>query len=184
MDFKKYDIANMQQLMNFFQNNMKYGFTHKNRIYLEEGADFSSQMDKYYKLRIGEDFIKSGYGVCWDFCEFERSFCEQMNITHECYFFLSFLKGSECGPTHTFLIFEQNNKWYWFEYAWKQYRGIWEYPNKLETLNDILNKFCKYNDISYEKVEVYKTKKVKDRLNASEFIEHCLSGKKIDLKSQ
>ena len=180
MDFEKYGITDLPRLLNFFMKNMKYGFTYGGKVFLE-GKDFEKSFDKLYRLRTGEKFIQNGYGVCWDFCEFERLFCSSKNIPHECYFFLSFFNRAEGGPTHTFLIFEQDNKWYWFEYAWGAYRGIWEYSSKEEALKDIMIKFCNYNNRPYQKVEAYKTSKAKSGLNSFEFVEHCLKGEKAEI---
>lgn len=135
-------------------------------------------MFQHYQLKTGEDLVKSGYGVCWDFCELEREFCEQKQIPHESYFFLPFLEQNKGGATHTFLLFEQNKKWYWFEYAWQAYRGIWEYSTKEEAFNDIMSKLCQNN--AYEKIDVYKTTKAKAGMNALEFVEYCLRGEKVD----
>lgn len=178
MDFKNYNIANSEQLMKFLESNMNYGFIDGDKAYLEN-PDFGKQMAQYYQLKTGEDLVKAGYGVCWDFCEFEREFCEQMKIPHECYFLLPFFNSNEGGPTHTFLLLEQDKKWCWFEYAWQTHRGIWEYPTKEAALKDIMAKFCQTNERPYAKVDVYKTAKAKPGLNFFEFIDHCLNGQKI-----
>lgn len=181
MDFAKHNITNVGQLMNFMQDKMKYGFTDGDKVYTE-GPEFGQQMAQHYQLKTGEDLVKSGYGVCWDFCELEREFCEQKQIPHECYFFLPFLNHNEGGATHTFLLFEQNEKWHWFESAWQAYRGIWEYATKEEALNDIMNKLCQNNERPYEKIDLYKTAKAKAGSNFFEYIEHCLRGEKVDTK--
>ncbi len=175
-------IKNPQELLDFFEKNMKYGFTCGDKVFVDTEPDFQKNMDKLYKLRVGEDFIKSGYGVCWDFCEFERLYFEKKKIPHECYFYLSFYAHNQGGPTHTFLLFNQNKKWFWFEFSWLKYRGIWEYASKEDALKDILEKFIDFFDRNFEKVEVYKTTKAKAGLNTFEFVEHCLAGEEINLK--
>ena len=183
MKFEDIKIKTPNELMDFLNKNIKYGFTYENKVFLE-GEDFGKQMDELYRLRTGEDLIKSGYGVCWDFCEFEREFFEEMKIPHETYFFLSFLSRSEGGPTHTFLLYSQDEKWFWFEYSWQAFRGIWKYDSKEDALADIMNKFCKYNNRPYHHVEVYKTDKAKAGLNTFEFVDHCMSGEKILIKNK
>lgn len=68
MDFNKYKIKTPKQLMEFLNKNLKYGFTYRNKIYTEDNPNFNDNMNKFYKVRLKKDFIKSGYGVCWDFC--------------------------------------------------------------------------------------------------------------------
>lgn len=106
------------------------------------------------------------------------------NIEHECYFIESYINRAEGGPTHTFALYQQNDKWYWFEYAWLFYRGIWEYNSKEEALKDVLLKFEKFFDRKLLNIKVYKTDKVTKRLNSFEFVEHCLKGQKIKIDSK
>ena len=179
MNFKEKGITTPQQLMKFLEKNMKYGFTYRGKVFTDDNADFQENMNKFYKIRLGEDFVKSGYGVCWDFCEFERDFFEEFKISHECYFIYSFINKNEGGPTHTFALYNQNNKWFWFEYSWQNSRGIWEYNSKEEAILDIKKKFFEnfYGEI--EKVEFYKFEKVNKRLNVFEFVDFCMNGKKL-----
>ncbi len=173
------DIKTPKQLMKYLSANFKYGFTHKNKIFTEDTPDFQDKMDQLYKLRTGKNFIKSGYGVCWDFCEFERDFFKQNNIYHECYFIFSFKNRKDGGPTHSFTIYNKNNKWFWFEYSWFTFRGIWEYNTKEEALNDIKTKFLQNNNV--KSLEMYKINKAKAGLNTFTYIEHCLNGEKIEI---
>ena len=179
--FDKYNIKTPQELMKFFEDNMKYGFTYKGKVYTDLESDFQKNMDRFYKIRLGQDFINSGYGVCWDFCELERLFFSSFNIEHKCYFIESYVNRAEGGPTHTFAIYKQNNKWYWFEYSWFYHRGIWEYSTLDEALKDILTKFEKFYDRRLINIRMYETTKVTKRLDTFEFVEHCLNGKKINI---
>lgn len=107
MDFEKYGVKTPEDLMNYFNANMKYGFVYKNKIFTDLEPDFQKNMDKFYKLRLKEDFLKHKYGVCWDFCEFEREFFESTGIEHRCFFIESFLKHENGGPTHTFALYKK-----------------------------------------------------------------------------
>ena len=49
--------------------------------------------------------------------------------------------NKELGPSHAFLIFKDNKKYYWFENAWYKYKGIHEYESLEDALNDIKYKF-------------------------------------------
>lgn len=182
MDFKKYKIKTPKDLMTFFEKNMKYGFTYRGKVFLEN-ADFCENMNKYYKIRLGEDFIKSGYGVCWDFCELEREFFLSQHINHECYFIEGFLNRAEGGPTHTFALFEEKGKWFWFEYSWFAQRGIWEYATKQQALKDVFHKYAQGNRIKPEDLRLYKIDKIKTRLNAEECVDHYLNGEEIDINT-
>ena len=178
-DFKKYNITTPQDLMKYFESNMKYGFVYRGKIFTDLEPEFQINMDKLYKLRIGEDFIKNKYGVCWDFCELERSFFEYAKIEHKCYFIESFINRDEGGPTHTFALYKHRNKWYWFEYAWQYYRGIHEYNNLDEALQDIASKFKLFFNSQVDNVRLYETKKFTKRVNTFEFVEQCLNANRV-----
>lgn len=179
--FEKLCIKTPKDLMQYFEDNFNYGFVYKNKIFTDMDPNFQKNVDELYKIRLGKDFIKNKYGICWDFCEFERLFFKEYNFEHECYFIDSCINSVEDGPTHTFALFKQNNKWCWFEYSWSNHRGIWIYSSKEEALKDILFKFQKFYDNKLKDINIYKIDKVKKRLNAFEFVEHCLKGQKIIL---
>lgn len=179
--FQKLNIFTPQDLMNFFEKYLKYGFVYNKKIFTDDMPDFQQNMDKYYKIRLGIDFINHKYGVCWDFCELERVFFEEKKIEHECYFIESYINKTTGGPTHTFLLYKMNNNWYWFEYSWKFLRGIWKYPSKEKALKDILSKFDEFCDKKLVDISLYKTTKVTKRLNVYEFVKHCLNGEKVNL---
>ena len=134
------NIKTPNQLMEYMQNNLQYGFVAKNKIYLDNNPNFQKDMDKYYKLSSPARLIKSGYGVCWDFCELQRAFFKANNIPYECYFIHSFKNRVEGGPTHSFTLFYANEKCYWFEFSWQSNRGIWQFENKQQALKKIIGK--------------------------------------------
>lgn len=181
INFKSYGIETPQDLMIFFKNNMKYGFVYRNKVYTDLEPDFQKNMDKFYKLRLGDDFIKNKYGVCWDFSELEREFLASANIEHKCYFIESFVNREEGGPTHTFALYKNKDKWFWFEYAWQYYRGIHEYNSLNEALKDIVEKFELFYDRKVFNVRVYEIGKFKKRVNTYEFVEQCIQSGPLNL---
>ena len=77
-------------------------------------------------------------------------------------------------PTHTFLTFEKDNKYYWFEHSWERFKGIHEYNSLQDLLINVRDKFIKYElNNNY--------KKPKFRLNVLEFYKHCENGNNISL---
>ena len=166
--------------MEFMCKSMKYGFTYRNKVFTDTEPDFQENMNKFYKIRLGEDFLKSGYGVCWDFCEFERDFFEYKKIPYECFFFEAFVTREGGGPTHTFLLFSRNGKWFWFEFAWQFHRGIWEFNTKEDAIESIKKKFVEFFNKDFSDVKVFKTNKVTKRLNAFEFVDFCYKGKRVE----
>lgn len=179
VNFKKYGISSPQDLMDYFEKNMQYGFVEGKKIYTESEPNFQEEMDKHYKLRLGEDFLKNKYGVCWDFCVLEREFLRQAGIENQCYFIEGFLNRQDGGPTHTFAIYKQGKKWLWFEYSWFCYRGIHEYDSLEEALDDVVKKFKSFYDVQFDKIKVFELPEFDRRLDTFEFAEKCLQGKEV-----
>ena len=65
MNFKEKGITTSQLLMQFLEKSMKYGFTYRGQVFTNDQVGFQEKMDKFYKIRLGEDFVKNGYGVCY-----------------------------------------------------------------------------------------------------------------------
>ena len=179
MDFKKYGIKTPQDLMKYFESNMKYGFVYRGKVFTDLEPNFQENMDKFYKLRLGEDFIRNKYGVCWDFCELERAFFGKSNIKHKCYFIEGFKNRAEGGPTHTFALYKNKDKWCWFEYAWQYYRGIHEYSSVDQAIQDVVSKFKLFYNGNVQDVRLYETRKFTKRLDTFEFVEQCLNSTRV-----
>lgn len=58
-------------------------------------------------------------------------------------------------PSHTFLIYQENNNYYWFEHSWNKYKGIHKYKTKEELLLDVKNKFINENNYVSKSANFY-----------------------------
>ena len=84
--------------------------------------------------------------------------------------------------THTFVVYEENEKFYWFESSWANDKGVHEYMSLYDLLKDIRLKFIKYNNIKFmdnDYLCVYKYKKPKFHIGLKEFYKHCESGENV-----
>ena len=135
-----------------------------------------------YKLQSPEEIIENKIGVCWDQVELERCYFEKINYPTKTYFLVHY-DDDKC-PTHTFLVFELDNKFYWFEHAWKTYKGLHEYNSLIDLLNDVKEKFItnelenKYNK---NNLILREYKKPNFNLSTQEFYKHCETGKIINI---
>lgn len=158
-------------------NKIEYGWIDKNNnIYKEVNNLFSDN----YILQSPEQVIKNKVGVCWDQVELERELFEKKNIKFNTFFIVHY-DNDKC-PTHTFLIYEENNKYYWFEHSWEKFKGIHEYKRELEALKDIKNKFIKYelnNKYNPMNLCIYKYNKPKYGISCLEIYKHCEKGENI-----
>lgn len=78
-----------------------------------------------FRLLSPAEFEKYKGGVCWDYVVYEAYYFNKYfpDISYSVYF--EVLDNKADCPTHTFLIFKYNNKYYWFESSWKPMCGIY-----------------------------------------------------------
>ncbi len=154
---------------------IKYGFLYKEEIINETNPNYSKLFSDKYILSMPEETLTNKAGVCWDQVELERYYLEKSNIQSKSYFIVSY--ETENLPTHTFLITNNNNKYYWLENSWNKYKGVHEYDNIDSLFADVKDKFVKsINSNNKELIFVYEYDKPTTKLNCNEFYNHCESG--------
>lgn len=160
-------------------NDIEYGWVDKDKnIYLDTSEGFSSN----YALQSPEEILKTKTGVCWDQVELERYYFSQTNIPFKTYF-MCYYDNDRC-PTHTFLIYEKNNNYYWFEHSWKKYIGIHESNDLKELLEDIRSKFIEMevkDKFNKNNMMLYEYIKPSYGLSVEEFYKHCEAGLNINI---
>ena len=156
---------------------INYGYKDNNNKIHNNVDDLFSDT---YTLQNPKETLKNRIGVCWDQVELERNLFEKEKINFNTYFIVHY--DSKKCPTHTFLIFQKNNKYYWFEHSWNKFKGIHEYNTELEALKNIKEKFIKYelnNNYNPMNLCIYKYSKPEYGITCLEFYKHCEKGKNI-----
>lgn len=159
---------------------IEYGWVDKNN---NKHSIVDETYSDNYILQSPNEVIKNKIGVCWDQVELERYYFKGNDWNVKTYFLVHY-DGDKC-PTHTFLTFEKNKKYYWFEHSWERFRGIHEYQSLKELLFDIRDKFIKYeldNDFVPENLVLHEYKKPKYHISVQEFYNHCDCGTYIDFE--
>ena len=174
MDLKINEIMNVM-------DSIEYGFkdeTGKNIINTDP-QKWDEEFDKFYYLQTPEELLKSRCGVCWDQVELERKLFQDNNIKVKTYFI--YIVENDMLPSHTFLTYEKDNKYYWFEHSWGVYKGIHEYESELDLLLDIKKIFKKEHDYVSENgfMYIYEYEKPKNNITCDEFYEYIETQKLI-----
>ncbi|MDD2203054.1 MAG: hypothetical protein PHT75_03115 [Bacilli bacterium] len=157
-----------------FMKDINYGWMdNKHQLHIDSDNMFAN----FYILQSIDQILENKTGVCWDQVELERHFFEKNALKYETYF-LIYYNDKSC-PTHTFLIFESNNSWFWFENSFYKHRGIHQYSDKNILFEDVKQKFM--DDLSAEEKEkgmlvLYKYDKPNYGIGVSEFCQHCERG--------
>ncbi len=176
-----WNYYNEFEIMDLMEN-IEYGWVDKNN-YSHNKID--ETFSDNYILQSPKETIKSKVGVCWDQVELERYYFKGNDWNIKTYFIVHY-DDDKC-PTHTFLTFEKQGKYYWFEHSWERFKGIHGYNTIQELLFDVKDKFIKYelnNNYNENCLNIYNYKKPKNHLNILEFYKHCESGVKISLEDK
>lgn len=112
----------------------------------EEGDIEGVPLEEYlanYRLLSPEQVEELRGGICWDFCQYEDWYFDKYFPQIETKFFYVIIDNNNDCPTHTFLTFEHNGKFYWFESSWQANQGLHKYDSEEEILDDVIGRMCK-----------------------------------------
>lgn len=158
-------------------NTISYGFLdEENNIIESNSKKWEEHFSDFYYLLSPSELLEKKYGTCWDQVELERFLFEQESIKVKTFFICTYMDDG--APCHTFLTYEKNNHFYWFEHSWGKYRGIHEYVSLTELLLDVKKKFVEYKEFP---TIVYEYTKPPFHLTCDEFYEYASKGSIIHL---
>lgn len=177
MILMKIGVKKMEQKINNIMNLMdsiEYGFKDENgkNIINTNPQKWDDEFYKFYYLQTPDELLKSKCGVCWDQVELERKLFQDNNIKFKTYFI--YMVDHDMLPSHTFLTYENNNKYYWFEHSWSAYKGVHEYKSELELLLDVKKNFMKEHNYVSENcfLYIYEYQKPKKHITCDEFYQY------------
>lgn len=166
----------MKVLTNFLEQ-VKYGW-----IDLEGNVHEKIDKDKFmndYRLLNPDKLEKQMIGICFDMVEYERKYLNDRNI--DCKSLLIVHEKDYKPMIHAFLIYKENNEYFWIEYAFRTMIEIRKYQTLKECLEDVKQEFLLENNISdIGKIYFYSYEKPEYGINQEEFIKHCLKGKLLN----
>lgn len=124
-------------------NGMKYQI--RNKEYYMKDTD-SEDFDKCYRVLSPQDFIKYGGGVCWDYVIYQEYYFNKFfpRIEVHTFYHQTIHENKDDCPSHTFMIFTIDKRWFWFESSWKDHMGIWEFASLNDTISYISDELIKH----------------------------------------
>ena len=178
MDFQ--NIKTPKQLLIFMNKNISYGFKDQdNNIYSNPSIEEWKKYGDKYIVQTGKEVSETKVGTCWDQVELERIWFKKHNYKFKTVFIWFELNYEHNYPTHTFLLFQKDNKWYWFENAFEAYRGIHEFNSYKEALDFVVDKHSAYSILNgYTKPEnktsivAYEYEGLTKSISASNYLRH------------
>ena len=80
------------------------------------GKRWENDFPNFYYLLSPAELLETKCGVCWDQVELERKLFNDSRIDCDTYFI--YIDDHANLPSHTFLTFQLDGKFYWFEHSW------------------------------------------------------------------
>ena len=135
-----------QELLEFMERNIEYGFISRKdqRRYTWRDKEMSEKMRTEYFLQSPQEQIMNGCGVCWDSAELAREWFSERGYDFQVYFMMFVKNKPNTLPTHSFLVFRSQDKYYWFEFSDSANRGIHEYDTLMAAVEAVKNEHLHY----------------------------------------
>lgn len=142
------DITRIVALNNEL-NDYQYGLSRDNQKIKKQNTT-SEDYDKYYRVATPTQFVKQNGGICWDFATYEAFVFKKQfpNIKFKTYYIV--FDTAPHYPTHTFLVFEKDMKFYYFESSLKRIQGIWVANSISDIFNFVLHSMDQYRPKDYK----------------------------------
>lgn len=184
-------IKTPEELLEFMSNNINYGYLGKNgRVYHYDDSDFDLDWHEQYILENSNDLINNLYGNCWDQVEFERDWFLKNGYEIKTIYEMVKLDYDNNYPSHSFLIYKDNDYWCWFENSDFNNRGI----HKFNTLDELLKyqydmyvgflKTFNITDDEIDKIIITEFDRPNEHINAEEYLDHVINSQQIYLKKR
>lgn len=167
---------NVEEILDYLKD-IKFGWSDIDKnIYTDPEKGFK----KKYVLSSPEETMHNKVGTSFDIVEVERVCFKSLGIDFDTYFMIYY--ESRRMFTHTFLVYEADEKFFWFEASWEEDKGLHEYSSLYDLLTDVRSKFKKYKNIKFmdnDYLCIYKYRKPKYHLNLKDLYKHCETGENV-----
>lgn len=181
------DIKTPQELYEWMKYNVHFGYLDKyNRVHTPEEEDFDAVWRDVYIVENHNDVLTNKFGNCWDQVEFERTWFLEHGYEVKTIFEMFMLDYVNPYPTHSFLIFKDQNKWCWFENSDAPNGGVHAYDSIEDLLNDQLNRYINFVKREYHiksdelsSLKVFSFSEPENHLSADAYLEHVTKGKRL-----
>ncbi len=168
----------ISSLLEDVMGNIKVGYKCKDgsfRITIDE------HFSDIYRLQSASDLQESYIGLCFDQVELERKLFSAMKVSFRTYLLL--YDDKKLNKGHTFLVFKDKEKYYWFEHAWFSYKGVHAYSSKEELLQDVMQHFIEtIPNGNINLLQLYQYDKPRSGISFTRFLSNAINGKRVKVR--
>lgn len=167
-----------EKLNNIYEKikDIKYGWFDKND---ELHDSLYEGYSEKFKMQTNKHIEESRIGVCWETVELAREYLKKEGINCKTYLSILIQTGYHC---HTFLVVEHENKYYWLEASFKQFKGVHVFNSLEEIFQIIIDNFheiVRKEEFNKNDIRFYEYDKPKEGIFCVDFFMHCFAGKRI-----
>ena len=182
------NIDSPVKLYEFMDKYIKYGYKDKNnKLHYPSDKDFNELFSELYVLSSSLDVINNGLGNCFDQVELERDWFNKNNYkfkTNFIWFELDYENNYNC---HTYLIYQNNLKYYLFEHADSCNSGIHEFNSYVEAVKWQYDRFIEsnkkagniINEEIIKNIHIYEYNIPETEISFEKYIDYILGSKEI-----
>lgn len=153
--------------------------------------DLSGIKYSYKMLQTPDELLQTRKGDCFEQVELARHLLSKQNITCKSYF-MEMNREDNIGENfvaHGFIVFQENDKFYWLEraYCGGKFIGVHQYNTLKELLSDFVVKTIETFENTYKKP----TKNIRIRqydapifpISYTNHVFNCLNSQEIDIEN-
>lgn len=169
--------------LNKYMDCIEYGFMSKKDGRIDskhKKFDDEKYFYKEYYLQSPGELLESKLGVCWDQTELERAWFNEKGINNTI-IYIEILDNKDI-PSHTFLVYETEKDFRWFEHSWDAFKGIHTFTKLRDLISTVITNHQKFNNDTTSPVNIRLLSKAPSfHISCDEFMEYARKQLSIDL---
>lgn len=169
--------------LNKYMDCIEYGFMSKKDGRIDskhKKFDDEKYFYKEYYLQSPGELLESKLGVCWDQTELERAWFNEKGINNTI-IYIEILDDKDI-PSHTFLVYETEKDFRWFEHSWDAFKGIHAFTKLRDLISTVITNHQKFNNDTTSPVNIRLLSKAPSfHISCDEFMEYARKQLSIDL---
>lgn len=141
------DIKTANQLMDFMNINIEYGWIDK------QGNKHINNLKGFrenYRISTIDEMLETGLGTCIEQAKMIKCFFDKIGIENKLYCCRSYETEENFDKEvrmHCFVLFKYDDNWYHFEHSNRLKRGIHKYKSVKSAIDEITSGFEKQGDV-------------------------------------
>lgn len=181
------EVKTPLELLDYMDDKITYGFKGRDGIIYTNADEcaFEEGVKTEWRLLPSEEILKNGYGHCFDQVEVERDWFLDKGFLVHTFYIMFCLEEENPFTTHTYLVYEKDDKFYLFEHSDSPNKGIEEFATLKDAIfhqmkNHLIlnNRIQKLSKKEIESLHVYEYSKPPLGVDMYGFIDYILDNGK------